>query len=349
MKELKELTRANVWNLKPYSSARDEYKGVSASVFLDANECPFNTPLNRYPDPMQWGLKGVIASIKEVQAEQIFLGNGSDEAIDLVYRAFCEPTIDNVVAIDPTYGMYQVCAEVNNVEYRKVLLDTDFQFTASSLLAATDQRTKLIFICSPNNPTGNLLLRHEIVKVLQQFDGLVILDEAYVDFANAPSFLSELSNYPNLIVLQTLSKAWGCAALRLGMAFASSAIIAILSKIKYPYNVNLLTQQKAFEMLSLKEEVNRWINTLVEARTQLAESFRQLACVQKVYPSDANFFLVKVTDVKAIYSFLVEKGIIVRNRHTVSLCSECIRVTVGTSQENSLLIEALKQYNKLSV
>ncbi|MDE6172776.1 MAG: aminotransferase class I/II-fold pyridoxal phosphate-dependent enzyme, partial [Bacteroides sp.] len=255
MKPLEELTRPNIWRLKPYSSARDEYKGLSASVFLDANENPYNLPHNRYPDPMQWELKAELSKIKKVTPENIFLGNGSDEAIDLVFRAFCEPGRDNVVAIDPTYGMYQVCADVNDVEYRKVLLDEHFQFSADKLLAAADERTKLIFLCSPNNPTGNDLLRGEIEKVLNAFAGLVILDEAYNDFSDAPSFLQQLEQYPNLIVLQTFSKAWGCAAIRLGMAFASTDIISILSKIKYPSTVNQLPQTQAREMLHKYYEI----------------------------------------------------------------------------------------------
>ncbi len=241
MKTLKELTRPNIWALKPYSSARDEYNGAAASVFLDANENPYNLPHNRYPDPLQRDLKAELTRIKQVKAENIFLGNGSDEAIDLVFRAFCEPGVDNVVAIDPTYGMYKVCADVNNVEYRKVLLDDAFQFTADALLAATDEHTKLIFLCSPNNPTGNDLLRTEIEKTLATFSGLVIIDEAYNDFSSAPSFLQQLDKYPNLVVFQTFSKAWGCAAIRLGMAFASAEIISIFNKIKYPYNVWMLS------------------------------------------------------------------------------------------------------------
>ena len=255
MKTLQELTRPNIWKLKPDSSARDEYKGVTASVFLDANENPYNLPHNRYPDPMQWELKTQLSKIKKVSPEHIFLGNGSDEAIDLVFRAFCEPGKDNVVAIDPTYGMYQVCADVNDVEYRKVLLDDNFQFSADKLLAATDEHTKLIFLCSPNNPTGNDLLRTEIEKLIREFEGLIILDEAYNDFSEVPSFLEELDQYPNLIVFQTFSKAWGCAAIRLGMAFASVEIIGILSKIKYPYNVNQLTQQQAISMLHKYYEI----------------------------------------------------------------------------------------------
>lgn len=344
MKELQELTRSNIWRLKPYSSARDEYNGAAASVFLDANENPYNMPHNRYPDPMQRELKKELSKIKKVSPEHIFLGNGSDEAIDLVYRAFCEPRIDNVVAIDPTYGMYQVCAEVNNVEYRKVLLDEDFQFSADRLLAATDEHTKLIFLCSPNNPTGNDLLRSEIEKVIHEFEGLVILDEAYNDFSEAPSFLEELSKFPNLIVLQTFSKAWGCAAIRLGMAFASREIIAILNKIKYPYNVNELTQKQAVEMLHRYYEIERWVKILKEERENLEAEFAELPCTVKMFPSHANFFLARVTDAGKIYNYLVGEGIIVRNRNSVSLCGNCLRVTVGTTSENDKLIETLKKY-----
>ncbi|WP_273157419.1 histidinol-phosphate transaminase [Bacteroides fluxus] len=344
LKTLQELTRPNIWRLKPYSSARDEYNGAAASVFLDANENPYNLPHNRYPDPMQRDLKKALSKIKKVNPENIFLGNGSDEAIDLVFRAFCEPRVDNVVAIDPTYGMYQVCAEINDVEYRKVLLDENFQFSADRLLEAADGHTKLIFICSPNNPTGNDLLRGEIEKLVRGFDGLVILDEAYNDFSEAPSFLEELGRYPNLIVLQTFSKAWGCAAIRLGMAFASAEIIGILSKIKYPYNVNELTQKQALEMLHRYYEIERWIKTLKEAREELEAEFMQLPCCVRIFPSDANFFLARVTDAVAIYNFLVGKGIIVRNRNSVSLCGNCLRVTVGTRVENEKLIEALKNF-----
>ena len=344
LKTLQELTRPNIWRLKPYSSARDEYNGAAASVFLDANENPYNLPHNRYPDPMQRELKRELSILKKVNPGNIFLGNGSDEAIDLVFRAFCEPRVDNVVAIDPTYGMYQVCAEVNDVEYRKVLLDENFQFSADKLLEAADAHTKLIFICSPNNPTGNDLLRNEIEKLVSNFDGLVILDEAYNDFSEAPSFLEELDKYPNLIVLQTFSKAWGCAAIRLGMAFASPEIIGILCKIKYPYNVNELTQKQALEMLHRYYEIERWIKTLKEAREELEAEFMQLPCCVKIFPSDANFFLARVTDAVTIYNFLVGKGIIVRNRNSVSLCGNCLRVTVGTRVENEKLIEALKSF-----
>lgn len=344
MKTLKELTRPNIWALKPYSSARDEYNGAAASVFLDANENPYNLPHNRYPDPLQRDLKAELTRIKQVKAENIFLGNGSDEAIDLVFRAFCEPGVDNVVAIDPTYGMYKVCADVNNVEYRKVLLDDAFQFTADALLAATDEHTKLIFLCSPNNPTGNDLLRSEIEKTLAAFGGLVIIDEAYNDFSSAPSFLQQLDKYPNLVVFQTFSKAWGCAAIRLGMAFASAEIISIFNKIKYPYNVNQLTQQQALSMLQRYDEIEGWVKELIAERGRLMDAFSTLTCVKEIFPSDANFFLARVTDAGAIYNYLVAKGIIVRNRSSISLCGNCLRVTVGTPAENKTLLEALQAY-----
>lgn len=346
MKDLKELTRPNVWALKPYSSARDEYSGVEASVFLDANENPYNTSYNRYPDPLQRELKSLIAPLKGVDAKNIFLGNGSDEAIDLVFRAFCRPAIDNVVAIDPTYGMYQVCADVNDVEYRKVLLDENYHFSADKLLDASDANTKAIFLCSPNNPTGNALCRAEIEKLLTTFEGLVIVDEAYADFSSSTSFLKDLDKYPNLIVLQTFSKAWGCAAIRLGMAFASEAIIGIFNKIKYPYNVNRLTQQEAIDLLQHPEKIQVWVETLLEERARLMDEFAKLPCCEKIYPTDANFFLTKVSDAKKIYDYLVGKGIIVRNRTNVSLCGNCLRITIGTSEENDILLQALNVYEE---
>lgn len=344
MRTIQELTRPNIWNLKPYSSARDEYKGIAASVFLDANENPYNAPVNRYPDPMQQELKEELARLKGVRPEQIFLGNGSDEAIDLVFRAFCEPGTDNVVAIEPTYGMYQVCADVNNVAYKKVLLDEGFQLSAERLLAAVDKQTKLIFICSPNNPTANNLLRSEIERVITGFDGLVILDEAYNDFSEDPSFTQELDRYPNLIVLQTFSKAWGSAAIRLGMAFAGEEVIEILNKIKYPYNVNLLTQQQGLETLRRYAEIEKWVETLKQERTLFMQEFGTLPCVEEIFPSDANFFLARVADANGIYNFLVNQGIIVRNRHNVALCGNCLRVTIGTREENQKLIWAMEAY-----
>lgn len=343
MKTLQELTRPNIWNLKPYSSARDEYNGHEASVFLDANENPYNHPNNRYPDPLQRELKSIIASVKKVKAEGIFLGNGSDEAIDLMFRAFCRPGIDNVVAIDPTYGMYQVCADVNDVAYRKVQLDHNFQFKAKDLLAATDEQTKLIFLCSPNNPTGNCLCRQEILSLLSAFQGLVVIDEAYADFSGEPSFLEELNHFPNLIVLQTFSKAWGCAAIRLGMAFASPEIIQILNKIKYPYNVNRLTQHEAIQMLQKHYEVQRWVKSLLEERKRVIAEFATLSCCRHIYPTQANFFLVEVSNAKQIYDYLVKQGIIVRNRTHITLCHNCLRITIGTRPENDALLEALRQ------
>ena len=343
MKTLEQLTRANIRRLKPYSSARDEYKGVAASVFLDANENPYNNPNNRYPDPLQWEVKKTLARLKGVAPERIFLGNGSDEAIDLAFRAFCEPRVDNVVAIEPTYGMYLVAAEINDVEYRKVLLDGHFQFKAEQMLAAADEHTKLMFLCSPNNPTGNDLSHAEIEKLLKGFDGLVIVDEAYMDFSDEPSFLERLDEFPNLVVLQTFSKAWGCAAIRLGMAFASEDVIALFNKIKYPYNVNQLTQQQALEMLRRHYEKQRWVEMLKQERDRLEGEFATLPCVRKVFPSNANFFLVRVTDAPRIYNHLVGEGIIVRNRHTVTLCGNCLRITVGTTAENETLLEALRK------
>lgn len=344
MKDLNELLRPNIRALKPYSSARDEYNGAEASVFLDANENPYNTPHNRYPDPLQRNLKKMLAPLKQVRPDQIFLGNGSDEAIDLLFRAFCRPGVDNVVAIEPTYGMYQVCAEVNEVAYRKVLLGEGFCLQADALLAAADEHTKLLFLCSPNNPTGNNLDRKEIIRLLEAFPGLVVVDEAYADFSEAPSFLKELDRYPNLIVLQTFSKAWGCAAIRLGMAFASPTIIGVLNKIKYPYNVNLLTQEEAIRLLQRPYEVDRWVKTLLEERARLVAAFRELPVCVHLYPTDANFFLVQVTDAQRIYDYLVGQGIIVRNRTHVALCGNCLRITVGTRPENDQLLEALRAF-----
>lgn len=344
MKDLKDLTRPNIWSLAPYSSARNEYSGHVAHVFLDANENPFNDPLNRYPDPLQLEVKEKIMALKHVPVENIFLGNGSDEAIDLVYRCFCEPGKDNVVAIEPTYGMYRVCADINNVEYRPVLLDENFQIEAQQLLDACDENTKVIWICSPNNPTGNNINRDEIAKVLLGFEGIVIIDEAYIDFSSEPSMTKVLSQCPNLIVLQTLSKAWGSAAIRLGMAFASADIINIFNKVKYPYNVNILTQEKALERLNNTFEVENWVRVLLQERSRMAQAFTELPICKKVYPTDANFILIEVTDAQAIYDYLVNKGIIVRNRTRITLCHNCLRVTIGTKQENNELLAALRVF-----
>lgn len=342
MKTLQSLVRPNIWNLQPYSSARSEFQGT-ATVFIDANENPWNPPYNRYPDPLQRTLKARIAEVKGVPEASIFTGNGSDEAIDLLLRIFCEPGVDNIVAIDPSYGMYQVAADINNVACRKVLLRTDFSLDVDALLAAADAQTKLIFLCSPNNPTGNSLDREEMVRLLHTFEGIVVVDEAYIDFASQPSFLPELENYPNLVVLQTLSKAWGGAALRLGMAFASPAIIGLFNKVKYPYNVNLPAQREALALLNKPEQMEAQRKKVLEERERLRQAFEAAPFQYKVYPSDANFLLVEVGRANEIYAALVEKGVIVRNRNSVSLCRGCLRITVGTVDENTLLLQALEE------
>lgn len=342
MKQLKDLVRPNIWQLAPYSSARNEYSGHEAHVFLDANENPYNAPYNRYPDPLQTEVKARLSTIKRVPAECIFLGNGSDEAIDLVYRVFCRPEIDNVVAIEPTYGMYKVCADINDVEYRPVLLDEHYQMDADKLLAACDDNTKAIWLCSPNNPTGNNLSVEEIEKVLRGFGGIVVVDEAYSDFSTVPVFRKRLAEFPNIIVLNTMSKAWGCAAIRLGMAFASREIIQLFNKVKYPYNVNLLTQRQALEELNNTEAVTKWVSLILSERKHMIQAFRELPSCIEVYPTDANFFLAKMTDAQGIYNYLVEKGIIVRNRTRVTLCKDCLRVTIGTKTENAELMSALR-------
>ena len=338
---LEKLVRNNIKALKPYSSARDEFSG-EAEVFLDANENPFNNPYNRYPDPLQWTLKEKIAAIKQVDPKKIFLGNGSDEPIDIVFRAFCEPGIDNVVSIDPTYGMYQVAADINNVEVHKVKLNEDFGFSSQKLLDAANIYTKAIFICSPNNPTANLLDQSEIIKLITSFDGLVIVDEAYIDFSPESSLLPALDKYENLIILQTFSKAWGMAGIRLGMAFAHPEIIRIFNKIKYPYNINILTQEKAFELLDHQEEKQAWVNTIVEERGKMIRKLFKLPFVQVVYPSDANFILVKMHDARGIYEYLTEQKIIVRDRSKIALCDDCLRITIGSPEENKKLRKALK-------
>lgn len=344
MRPLEELTRPNIWALKPYSSARDEYSGNEAKVFLDANENPYNNPLNRYPDPLQKDLKARLAQIKGVAKENIFLGNGSDEAIDLAYRCFTRPGTDNVVAIEPTYGMYKVCADINDIEYRPVLLDQDFQIKSDELLRACDKHTKLIWLCSPNNPTGNNLNRNEIVKTIECFDGLVIVDEAYSDFSQERPLRLEIDKYPNLIVLNTFSKAWGCAAIRLGMAFADKKIIDIFNKVKYPYNVNALTQKNALEALAEPYEVDKWIKIILLERSRMIDAFKLLPSCEKVYPTDANFFLAKMHDAQTIYDYLKSNGIIVRNRTHVNLCDDCLRITIGSKTENNELLAALRQY-----
>lgn len=345
MKPLKELTRPNIWNLAPYSCARNEYSGKQASVFLDANENPYNSPCNRYPDPLQLELKARLSAIKGVPAENIFLGNGSDEAIDLLYRCFTRPGKDNVVAIEPTYGMYRVCADINDVEYRTVMLNDRYQLDAGAVLAACDDNTKAIWLCSPNNPTGNSLDRAEMMKIIDSFQAIVVVDEAYGDFTREPSMAAELKSHPNLIVLNTMSKAWACAGLRLGMAYASREIVDIYNKVKYPYNVNILTQQKALEMLKDPFQVDSWVHTLRMERDRVIEAFKLLPVCEEVYPTDANFFLARMTDATGIYNYLVDNGIIVRNRTNVTLCHNCLRITIGTRSENAQLLGALRTFS----
>ena len=340
--ELQKFVRPNIWALEPYSCARDEFKGMDAHVFLDANENPYNDPINRYPDPLQEKLKERLAPLKGVRPSQIFLGNGSDEAIDLVYRIFCNPGKDNVVAIAPTYGMYRVCADINDVEYRGVPLTEDWQLDTKALLKACDARTKVIWLCSPNNPTGNDFPREAIHEVLTGFLGIVVVDEAYCDFSAQVPFRSLLDNYPNLIVLNTFSKAWASAAIRLGMAFASEEIISLFNKVKYPYNVNLLTQEKALALLSDLGTIDAWLAQIRREREHVLPALAELPIVLKVFPTDANFVLVRVTDANRIYRYLIEKGIVVRNRTRVQLCKDCLRITIGTRQENNELLGALR-------
>ncbi|WP_113653796.1 histidinol-phosphate transaminase [Pedobacter namyangjuensis] len=344
--DIKDLQRENIKTLKPYSTARDEYKG-QASVFLDANENSFGSPLpanyNRYPDPLQLDLKDAISKIKGVPIENTFLGNGSDEAIDLLFRAFCNPGKDNVIVLPPTYGMYEVSANINDVELRKVDLLPNFQLDLEKIAETIDSNTKMIFICSPNNPTGNSIDRSDIETILANFKGLVIIDEAYINFARQKTFIQELTEYANLVVLQTFSKAWGLAALRLGMAFSSVPVIDILNKVKPPYNINQATQDLALAALANIKQVNDWIKVTVSERDRLSKALANLKIAQKVYPSDANFILAKVDDASAIYNLLVDKGIIVRDRSKVSLCEGCLRITVGTPTENDELISILEK------
>ena len=346
MKPLEQLLRPNILTLEPYSSARDEYTG-EAAVFLDANENPFNHPYNRYPDPNQRMLKAKLAQMKDVEVDQIFLGNGSDEAIDLVFRAFCVPGHDNVVSIDPTYGMYQVAADINNVELRKVLLTDVFELDVEALLAMCDERTKLLFICSPNNPTGNRFREKDVLALMKRFEGIVVLDEAYIDFAPEKSWLNRLKQYPNLVILQTLSKAWGMAGIRLGMAFASKEIVDVLSRIKYPYNINSLTQDKALEILDNVSEKTVWIEQILSERARMEIALAKCSFVRIVFPSDANYLLVKVDDADAVYNFLLDRQIVIRNRSSVALCHQCLRITIGQTVENNLLLEALTMFQNM--
>ena len=339
------LVRDNILKLQPYSSARDEFSG-SASVFLDANENPHNAPLNRYPDPQQKKLKKLIAGIKEIPSDSIFLGNGSDEGIDLLFRVFCEPGRDNVVTVDPTYGMYGVCAQINDIERRSVLLKEDFSLDPHSVLEAVDDRTKLIFLCSPNNPTANVLNPKAMLHIVEQVSCLVVVDEAYIDFSDDPGMLSMVPDLKNLVILQTLSKAWGLAGIRLGMVFAHPEVISYLSGVKYPYNVNSLTLESASEQLADIQVSANWIASILEERKRLAGQLPAFSFVRRIYPSDANFLLVKMDNPADVYKFLMERGIIVRDRSSVPLCEGCLRITVGTEAENKALLEALSAYDQ---
>lgn len=341
------LARENIRKMSPYSSARHEFSG-EATVYLDANENAFGSPLpaqyNRYPDPRQKVLREKISTIKGVPVQHIFTGNGSDEAIDLLFRIFCEPGTDNVIIFPPTYGMYEVCAEMNNVEVRKLPLLPDFQIDLEATETAVDDRTKLIFVCSPNNPSGNSMHREDIEMLLNNFTGLVVVDEAYINYARQRSMISALTEYPNLVVLQTLSKAWGLAGLRIGMAFAGEPVIQYMDKVKYPYNISEATQELALEALSSVAGVNNWTQTTVKERDRMARELETMDFVLKVYPSDANFLLVKMQKAQDVYAYLAAKGIIVRDRSMALHCEDCLRITTGTPEENRKLLDALKLY-----
>jgi len=347
MFSIDKLLRENIKNLTPYSSARDEYQG-EASVFLDANENAFGSPLeqqyNRYPDPLQFEVKKRLSQIKGVPPRNIFLGNGSDEAIDILFRSFCNPGVDNVILVPPTYGMYQVSANINDIAVKNVPLTEEFQLNLDGIAEAIDEHTKLIFICSPNNPTGNSIERTDVETLLANFNGIVVVDEAYINFSRQKTFIQELTEYANLVVLQTLSKAWGLAGLRVGMAFASEEIIEVMNKVKPPYNINEASQQLALQALANIEQINNWIKETLIQRDNLVLGLKHFDFVVDIYPSDANFILVKTTDANGIYNYLVDKGIIVRNRSKVELCEGCLRITVGTPAENTLLLEELKQF-----
>lgn len=347
MFDINKILRPNIKKLVPYSSARDEFKG-EASVYLDANENAFGSPLdtayNRYPDPLQYKVKTRLSEIKGVPPRNIFLGNGSDEAIDVLFRSFCNPGIDNVILVPPTYGMYEVSANINDVETRKVLLTEDYQLNLEGIAEAIDERTKMIFICSPNNPTGNSINREDVETLLANFNGLVVVDEAYINFSRQKTFIQELTEYANLVVLQTLSKAWGLAGLRVGMAFASEEIIEVMNKVKPPYNINEASQQLALEALNNIDTVNNWIKETLAQRDKLVLQLKSFDFVVDIYPSDANFILVKTTGARDIYNYLVQQGIIIRDRSKVELCEGCLRITIGTPTENEILINALQKY-----
>jgi len=339
--DLSKIIRPNIVNLSPYSSARDEYSG-SGSILLDANENPFNDPVNRYPDPMQRNLKAKISDLLGTPPNHIFLGNGSDEAIDLLIRAFCVPSVSNIITIDPTYGMYEVSAATNDIPLIRVSLNADFSLNANALLNAVNLNTRIIMLCSPNNPTANLLDRGEMLRIARNFNGLLVVDEAYIDFSGNNGLLEDLSAFPNLVLLRTFSKAWGLAGIRLGMAIASDEIIKILSKIKYPYNINRLTQEYALKTIADPSKKEKWVKTIIEERQNLESELDKLPFLLKRYPSDANFILARFSNAKEVYNFLREKGLIVRDRSKVLLCDNCLRITVGAPNENRLLLHELK-------
>lgn len=343
MFQLENIIRENVKRLKPYSSARSEFSG-QAEIFLDANENPYETGYNRYPDAYQKELKKAVARLKGTAVENIFLGNGSDEAIDLLFRAFCEPGRDHIIICPPTYGMYQVSADINDVAVKKVSLSTNFELRVPEILAEADTNTKMLFICSPNNPTGNSMDKNAIIEVLENFEGIVVVDEAYIDFSKEESCLSLLEEYPNLVILQTFSKAWGLAGIRLGMCFASAEIIAIINKIKPPYNVNSITQSIALEKLQDRSTKEEQVKVLLGEREELSKQLNLLPWVEKVYPSDANFLLIKMEKPVQLYDDLKRKGIIVRNRSKVHLCEACLRITIGTPEENQVIVKALNAW-----
>ncbi len=351
MFNINNILRENIKKLVPYSSARDEFQG-EASIYLDANENSFGSPLeqqfNRYPDPLQYSVKKRLSEIKGVPVRNIFLGNGSDEAIDVLFRSFCNPGVDNVILVPPTYGMYQVSANINDVETRNVRLTEDFQLNLNGIAESIDEHTKMIFICSPNNPTGNSIHREDVETLLANFSGLVVVDEAYINFSRQRSFIQELTEYGNLVVLQTLSKAWGLAGLRVGMAFASEEIIEVMNKVKPPYNINEASQQLALQALANIDQVNSWIKETLAQRDKLVFGLKDFDFVSDIYPSDANFILVKTTNPKGIYNFLVDKGIIVRDRSKVELCEGCLRITVGTPVENKTLLDTLKEFDAIA-
>jgi histidinol-phosphate aminotransferase len=349
MFDLKNLVRENIKRLTPYSSARKEFSGV-ANIFLDANENSFGSPIetnyHRYPDPLQLKIKGIAAQWNSVETSEIFIGNGSDEAIDLLFRIFCEPQTDNILICPPTYGMYQVSAEINDVAIKRANLTNDFQLDFAEISRQIDENTKLVFFCSPNNPTGNSLNRSEILEFAKTFNGIVVVDEAYIHFSNSKSFVSEINNLPNLVVMQTFSKAWGLAGLRVGLAFANEAIIRLFNNVKPPYNVSQIAQEAILDALNEKKTVEQTIQTIISEREKLSENLSKLKLVIKIYPSDANFILVKTTEANSIYKFLLEDAIVVRNRNSVELCESCLRITIGTAEENAKLLESLEKYEK---